>query len=150
MKLTAKERFWSKVNVSTEGNCWEWQASFNGNGYGSFYRDGKEVNAMVFSLEQKLGRLLVKDECALHTCDNKKCVNPKHLYVGSRKDNAQDWLERGGRGGLVYKTKRMIDKSFDSNFDDALDLVENGYHENEIKRVTGISVYVIRDMKSQL
>ena len=147
---TASERFWCKVKIVKDDECWEWQASLNGNGYGAFHFNDKGINAMVFSLEESLGRKLLSGEMALHTCDNKKCVNPKHLYAGSYKDNTDDWMERVGRHGRIYKTGRMIRKNFNINFDTAIDMVADGYHESEIKNKTGISVYVIRDMKSQL
>lgn len=47
------------------------------------------------ALEISLGRDLGMEEIACHICDNPICCNPRHLYAGSRKDNAQDAIDRG-------------------------------------------------------
>ena len=46
-------------------------------------------------LARKLGRALTSDEVTRHTCDNKRCINPDHLIVGSQGDNIRDAFERG-------------------------------------------------------
>jgi len=89
------EKFWSNVNPTTLEECWEWQGYINLQGYGSFCYDGKVGKAHRFSLFIKEGRYLTSSEWACHTCDNKKCVNPHHLYLGDRKSNVRDAVERG-------------------------------------------------------
>ena len=48
-----------------------------------------------------------KNMCVLHSCDNRKCVNPKHLFLGTRKDNAEDKVSKGrqakGSGAGISK-----------------------------------------------
>jgi hypothetical protein len=50
-------------------------------------------------LQIKLGRELAKGEFALHKCDNPKCNNPDHLYVGTQKENVRDMMDRKRAGG---------------------------------------------------
>lgn len=75
-------------------NCWLWTASLRGKtGYGAFRYKGKtyDTHRFVWFLEHGT----FPKELVLHKCDNKKCVNPNHLYLGSHKDNTRDSMEAG-------------------------------------------------------
>lgn len=86
-----EERFWSKVN-KTDG-CWFWTAGTIG-GYGNFNYKSKYTSAHKFSFFLS-GRSLEEGECVLHTCDNRLCVKPDHLYAGTRSKNGEDAAIRG-------------------------------------------------------
>jgi len=96
-----EERFWSKVDKS--GDCWEWMAGKSNNGYGYFSLRGKTVQAHRVSWELHSGEIPKGDgyhgTCVLHTCDNRGCVNPKHLFLGTAKDNTSDMVEKGRANG---------------------------------------------------
>lgn len=90
--MNLEDRFWSKVNVLGEDDCWEWQASLFDAGYGNFRYLGKNVgsNRMVWFLSYgEFPDLLV-----CHSCDNRKCCNPNHLFLGTHKDNAKDMVNK--------------------------------------------------------
>ena len=94
-----KDRFWAKVNAVGDG-CWEWQAALN-NGYGWFNVDGRIRNAhrVAALLSGKIDSL-DSELHVLHKCDNPKCCNPDHLFVGTNADNVADRVKKG-RSGVV-------------------------------------------------
>lgn len=90
------DRFWEKVDVQGEDDCWEWQASFATTGYGQIMKSpGKLVRAHRVSCELAHGE---SELHALHTCDNRKCCNPTHLYWGTNQRNMHDARDRNRAG----------------------------------------------------
>lgn len=90
------ERFWSKVKIGPPEECWEWQRGQPGC-YGGFDFNGKQVAAHRVSYMLTHNVFLTPEECVLHKCDNRKCVNPNHLYIGDKKQNRKDFMERHPR-----------------------------------------------------
>jgi hypothetical protein len=90
------EKFWNKVNKTSSVNgCWEWiGTSVHPFGYGRIGHNGKNYLSHRLSYELHYGPITSK-ECVLHKCDNPKCVNPSHLFIGNRADNAQDRTKKG-------------------------------------------------------
>lgn len=91
----AAERFWSKVAVRGEDECWLWQAGTNGAGlreYGRFSLNGKPEQAHRVAFLLTHGSW--PNECR-HSCDTPRCCNPKHLLDGTRSDNMKDASSRG-------------------------------------------------------
>ena len=86
----------SKVNIHGPNGCWEWQACTRPDGYGHYRYKYKNWLAHRFSWTLTNGEIL-EELCVLHKCDNRKCVNPNHLFLGTYKDNAVD-RENKGRG----------------------------------------------------
>lgn len=86
-------RFWDKVNKSSSENCWGWEAQLV-RGYGKFWFNGANWRAHRFSWLIDNGNI-PSGACILHRCDNPKCVNPKHLFLGSHADNMRDKMNKG-------------------------------------------------------
>lgn len=90
------DRFWSKVEKSD--GCWLFKGCIGHEGYGSFaYGDGpqrKQFQAHRFAWILTNGSI-PGDKLLLHHCDVRDCVNPDHLYLGTRVDNIQDAIKRG-------------------------------------------------------
>lgn len=90
-----KELFLKKVNKKIDG-CWEWMGYIAPNGYGRCPCKSvfTEISAHRSSYKIFVGEI-PENMWVLHKCDNKRCVNPKHLYLGNVKDNVRDAIDRG-------------------------------------------------------
>ena len=80
--------FWNKVNKEADNGCWEWTASKDNRGYGLFYPGNKKTLAHRYSAA--LAGMPIENQCVCHKCDNPKCVNPDHFFLGTREDNNKD------------------------------------------------------------
>lgn len=88
------ERFWDKVDEGDEDECWLWQSATGDDGYGRFHNKSGDRLAHRVAYSLACGEI-PKGGLVLHKCDVKGCVNPSHLYIGDKKDNAQDAINRG-------------------------------------------------------
>jgi len=91
------ERFWEYVPNRPEGDCWEWAGTANQRGYGVIRMAGtrKKKQATHVALFVKTGRWVPTGMAACHRCDNPRCVNPDHLFVGTYSDNMRDMVAKG-------------------------------------------------------
>lgn len=115
-RKSEQERFWEKVDVRGEDECWVWTASKDPDGYGWFSFtcvDGNKdtISAHRYSLMMKLDDFgLSTSILTRHTCDNRACVNPNHLTSGSAKDNSADMIERNRQScGEKHHSAKMTE-----------------------------------------
>lgn len=87
MKLLSKA-------VVTDNDCWEWVGHFYENGYGRVHYKGKHERAHRLSYLFHKGPI-TNNLLVCHTCDNPKCINPDHLFLGTNKDNMDDADAKG-------------------------------------------------------
>jgi hypothetical protein len=88
-------RFWAKVDVRGENECWPRRGKPIKGGYTHFWHNGRNVVAHRVALELKLGRPIKEGMKSLHTCDNPPCCNPGHLWEGTPLDNMRDMIAKG-------------------------------------------------------
>lgn len=109
MRIPIEARFWRKVNKSgplpdpekypnVMGRCWLWTAGVFRDGYGKIRKttdvDSKSKRAHRVSWEMHNGEI-PEGMWVLHHCDNTRCVNPEHLFLGTHQDNEDDKIKKG-------------------------------------------------------
>jgi hypothetical protein len=94
---TLEERFWEKVDIGEENECWEWLGARHHKwNYGEFKIGYKVIQAHRWSyFISHENEEIPEGMLVLHTCDNPPCVNPKHLFLGTNDDNMKDMAYKG-------------------------------------------------------
>jgi nucleoside 2-deoxyribosyltransferase len=87
------KKFWEKVKIGGPNECWPWTRFVEKNGYARAYTNGKRMAA------HRVAFLLAKGPIpdslnVLHKCDNRKCCNPSHLFLGTHQDNILDAISK--------------------------------------------------------
>ena len=117
-KQTA-ESFWARVKKTK--SCWEWQGAMNSTGYGSVGWHGKTYSAhrVAAYLAGMLTDMRAPNSTdranthVLHKCDNRKCCNPNHLFLGSYRDNMLDAYRKNRKSqlkGEVHTNAKLTNK----------------------------------------
>lgn len=109
--LPVHEKVMARVVVDDQSGCWVWQGGCGFNGYARLRRgaNGKPVYCHRVMFEHHHGPV-PEGHVVMHTCDNRRCVNPAHLRLGTQKDNVLDMYKKGrsGRSTLSEKEVRAI------------------------------------------
>lgn len=91
------ERLWLRVDRSDAEGCWPWTGAIDHKGYGAIQGPGpihRVLKTHRVAYEAAHGPL-GDGECVLHRCDNPRCCNPAHLFVGTIADNNRDMWSKG-------------------------------------------------------
>lgn len=134
-KSDEKTRFLAKVKVMDSG-CHEWQAGFHRDGYGKFQTLGKTVPA--HRVAYRLFKQNPDGFNVLHRCDNRKCVNVEHLFLGSTKDNIADMdakKRRGTKSQLTYANVEVIKVLLQERYTQQYIAEKFNLHQTTVSRI---------------
>lgn len=131
----ALERFMDLILKNAGTGCWEWNSGKDASGYGMFHFNSRCHRAHRASWILHKGPIPV-GMIVCHKCDNTKCVNPDHLFIGTYKDNMDDCVNKG-RSSLMFLTADVV-----------LKIRADQRHYSEISEAFGITkryVYMIKN-----
>lgn len=92
--------------------CIEWTKGLRTGGYGQLRHEGKTAKAHRVAYVKAHGLKLadIDGQMVLHSCDNRKCVNPEHLRLGTHDDNMKDVADRNRRKGAKHPRATLTDE----------------------------------------
>lgn len=98
--------FWGRVQIGADDDCWPYRGSLKSNGYGSHVIRRRTYNAHRLAWQFTHGDI-PNDLCVCHACDNRRCCNPSHLWLGTASENMQDMVAKG-RHGTTRQPQRVL------------------------------------------
>ena len=134
-------RFMGYVDQKEENECWNWLGSKNTCGYGKFAINKTSYMAHRVSWILKNGDI-PEGLFVLHKCDNRPCVNPNHLYVGTQQENSDDKVNRGRSA----RGTRNHSKLKEAQVLEIRKLLQEGASQAGLSRIYGVSDTTIRQI----
>lgn len=149
MEYLILQRFWDKVDIKTENECWNWKASTRGHSthdYGRFYFRKTRIQSHRVAWIISFGEIPIGLKVC-HKCDNPKCVNPNHLFLGTQEDNMKDCKKKGRTGqNLTCGTTRYNAKVNDQKVKIIRAMFDNGYTNKGLSKMFEIAPSTICDI----
>ena len=130
-------RLLEKIEFSSPDECWEWVGSLTAKGYGQLYPE--RGAGLGYQASHRLAYIFFRgcigDMHVLHSCDNRKCCNPKHLFLGTNEDNMRD---KCAKGRAFTKSKIL-----ESDVKVIREMVTQGIKQKDVAQKFGVSKQTI-------
>jgi len=149
---SVKQRFLSKFTESDTESCWEWNGTISTNQYGMFtvYRNSRNywftahrASFMLYNNINLENKLLY----VCHVCDNRRCVNPNHLFLGSPTDNNVDMTNKG-RQKCTIGSQRYNAKLKEQDIPVIRGMLSSGDNCNTVAKKFGVNIATIYYIKT--
>lgn len=140
--ITVTDRLWAKVEKLPGDGCWEWQAAGDGRGYGHMRINQRSEKAYRVSFALVNGPI-PKGMEVCHACDNKKCVRPDHLFLGTHHENM---LDAKAKGIMHPGSRNGMAKLGDAQVLDLLERATQGVRLRVEAERLGVSKECVRDI----
>ena len=134
------ERFTKRAGPD---ECWEWQGSRSTAGYGHIKVDDRLTPAHRIAFTMAKGPI-PPGKIIMHSCDNRRCCNPAHLSIGTKKENAADMLQKG-RANKATGLRHHAAKLTPADIDQARALKARGVSLSAIGRQFGVDRTTVRN-----
>ena len=143
-------RFWEKIAKGQENNCWKWTAAKHTNGYGKMGGGGKHGKTLLahhVSYELHYGAI-PNGMFVCHSCDNRLCVNPAHLWLGTASDNVSDMMEKDRWRGYDKRGERNPSaKLTAAQVNEIRERARAGENQSRIAEQFGVSRQLVSEIK---
>lgn len=143
MKRRYATKFDDCYSIDSSTGCWNWNMARTKAGYGLYWcKDRRKlIYAHRLSYERKLGA--IRELCVCHRCDNRACVNPDHLFLGTHQDNSRD-MQSKHRG--TVGTKQHFAKLSDARVLEIRRRAAEGQPQALIARDLGVKQPTVSDV----
>ena len=107
-RIDIADRLWAKVAKTDE--CWEWTGYIKPNGYASLYDPHTGTKQYIHRISWELhnGGPIPDGMMVCHRCDNRRCVRPDHLFLGTARDNVVDQTSKGRNPFQLYPERARV------------------------------------------
>lgn len=142
------KRFWNKVNIKGQSECWPFTDHLGTKGYGQFWLNGRCENAHRVAWEITHGKIK-GGLYVLHKCDYPACCNPDHLFLGTHTDNMRDMFSKGRRKIAKGENHSRAKLSNADAVAIRRDYIPNKVTRKMLGEKYGVSVSTIKDILSR-
>ena len=143
------KHFWNKVEILNIDDCWNWKCGCFTTGYGQYWSGATSVGAHRYAYEEYYNIKIPKGKMVCHKCDNPRCCNPNHLFLGNSSINMQDASNKGRlKQEPFYNCKQFSKEEIDT----ICSLFEENFSANYIGKMlkidhkTAKKVYLNKNM----